>query len=286
MEPQQARAIVGRVLATANQADGARSSTTAAQAYDGLALQMMTAAYSVDTAQGVQVPARPTSDQRPMVILTRSTAYPRFFFAVLPGNHTQPPVVSLLTAKDASSPYRIAGSVNLLPSVRLPGVAEVSQGSPVLGPAAGGLALPPEAVGSSYAAVLNTGSTAPEAARFTDDTFTTQVQQAAAAQRAEVARFGSYMQTHEAVPGALVAIRTSDGGALVFTALRRTSTFTARPGNAATLPADVRVLTGEVQASTFSSTAAELLLFRVPPAGKGKVKLVGASDGLISATAR
>ena len=40
-----------------------------------------------------------------------------------------------------------------------------------------------------------------------------------------------------------------------------------------------------MQASTFSSVAVEMLLFTVPPAGKGRVALVGASDGLISATA-
>jgi hypothetical protein len=285
LEPQQARAIVGRVLTTANQADRTRNATTAAAAYDGLALQMIAAAYEVDTAQGVKVPARPTSDIRPAVLLTRGTAYPRFFFAVLAGNQTQPPVVSLLTAKDASSAYRIAGSVLLLPKAHLPEVADPSEGSPVLAPDTSGLALPPEAVGSNYAAVLNTGSTAPEATHFTSDPFLTQVQQAAAAQRAEVARFGTYAQTHEAVPGAMVAIRTSNGGALVFAALRRTSTFTARPGNVATLPADVRVVTGEVQASTFTSTAAELLLFSVPPAGKGRITLVAASDGLISASA-
>ncbi len=285
LEPQQARAIVGRVLTTATAADTSRSSATAAQAYDGLALQMMAAAYQVDTAQGTTVPPRPTSQTRPGVMLTRGAAYPRFFFTVLPGNSTQPPVVSLLTATNASSAYRIAGSVLLLRGARLPQVADVSEGSPVLAPDTSGLALPPEAVGSSYAAVLNTGSSAPQAAKFRTDSFQSQVQQAAAAQRSGVARFGSYMQTHEAVPGATVAIRTSDGGALVFAALRRTSTFTARPGNVATLPADVRVLTGEVQASSFTSTAAELLLFSVPPAGKGRVTLVGASDGLISATA-
>ncbi len=128
LEPQQARSIVGRVLTAANQADAARSSSTAPQAYDGLALQMITAAYSVDTAQGTAVPKRPASSERPMVMLTRGTAYPRFFFAVLPGSHTQPPVVSLLTAQDASSQYRIAGSVSLLPSARVPAVADVDEG--------------------------------------------------------------------------------------------------------------------------------------------------------------
>jgi hypothetical protein len=285
LEPQQARAIVGRVLAAANSADSTRNTTTAAAAYDGLALQMAAAVYQVDTAQGTTVPTRPSSDIRPTIMLAQGTAYPRFFFTVLAGNQSAPPVVSLLTAKDASSAYRIAGSVLVLQNAHLPAVADPSEGAPVLAPDTTGLALPPEAVGSNYAAVLNTGSTAPQAGRFSNDSFQTQVQQAAAAQRAEVARFGSYAQTHEAVPGAMVAIRTSDGGALVFAALRRTSTFTARPGNVATLPADVRVLTGEVQAATFSSTAAELLLFSVPPAGKGRITLVAASDGLISASA-
>ena len=285
LEPQQARSIVGRILTVANQADAVRSSSTAGQAYDGLALQMMTAAYGVDTAQGTTVPRRPTSSERPMVLLTRGTAYPRFFFTVLPGNHTQPPLVSLLTTKDASSQYRIAGSVSLLPSARIPAVAEVTQGSTVLPADTHGLALSPGAVATAYAAVLNGGSSVPEAGHFRADSFLSQVQQAASAQRATVARFGSYTQSHQPVPGGTLAIRTSDGGALVFTTLLRTSTFTARAGNVATLPPDVRVLTGEVQASSFSSTAAEMLLFSVPPAGKGKVALVGASDGLISATA-
>ena len=61
LEPQQARAIVGRVLTTATEADTSRSSATAAKAYDGLALQMMAAAYQVDTAQGTTIPKRPTS---------------------------------------------------------------------------------------------------------------------------------------------------------------------------------------------------------------------------------
>ncbi len=132
--------------------------------------------------------------------------------------------------------------------------------------------------------MLNSGSSAPEAAHFRVDSFLSQVQQAASAQRATVARFGT-TRNPRPVPGGTLAIRTSDGGALVFTTLQRTSTFTARAGNVATLPADVRVLTGEVQAASFSSTAVELLLFSVPPAGKGRVALVGASDGLISASA-
>jgi hypothetical protein len=81
------------------------------------------------------------------------------------------------------------------------------------------------------------------------------------------------------------AIRTSDGGALVVTSLKRVSTFTARSGNAATLPSDVRVLTGLVQASTFVSTSDEVLVFSVPRAGKGRVQLVAATDGLVSASA-
>jgi len=286
LEPQQARGIVGRVIAEANKADAARSATAAAAAYDGLALQMATTTYQVDAAQGTAVPPRPTSRQRPQVVLTRGAAYPRFFFAVLPGNKNQAPVVSVLTAKDPASAYRIAGSVTMLPHARLPAVADVSEGSPVLAPDTTGLAVSPGSVGTAYAAVLNTGSSAPEAAQFTADAFVTQVQQAAAAQRTEVARFGTYAQTHTVVPGATLAIRTSNGGALVFTALRRQSVFAARPGNLASLPADVRVLTGEVQASKFTSTASELLLFVVPPAGKGKATLVGASDALIAATAQ
>jgi hypothetical protein len=286
LEPQQARAIVGRVLVDANQADQARSASIAARVYDGLALQSRTALYQVSTAQGTTVPARPASRERPAVLLTRGTAYPRFFFTVLAGNAKQAPVVSVLTAKDASSAYRIAGSVLLLPGARLPEVAEPSEGSPVLGPATTGLAVAPGDLAANYAAVLNTGSTAPEAALFRPDSFIEQVQKAAAAQRSGVARFGTYAQSHEPVPGSTLAIRTSNGGALVFTALLRSSTFTARPGNTATLPPDVRVLTGEVQASQFTTTAAELLLFVVPPAGKGHASLVAASDGLISATAK
>jgi hypothetical protein len=286
LEPQQARQIVGRVLAAANQADRARSSAQAAKAYDGLALQTVAALYQVDTAQGLTVPPRPASNTRPAVLLTRGTAYPRFFFAVLAGNNTQAPIVSVLTAKDASSAYRIAGSVILLPGARLPEVADPSEGSPVLAADTTGLAVAPADLGPTYAAVLNTGSSAPEAASFTKDSFVDQVQKAAAAQRQGVARFGTYAQTHTAVPGATLAIRTSNGGALVFTALQRSSTFTARPGNTATLPPDVRVLTGEVQAARFTTTAAELLLFVVPPAGKGRATLVAASDGLISASAK
>lgn len=286
LEPQQARAIVGRVLAAANQADRARSSSAAGQAYDGLALQMVAALYQVDTAQGLTVPARPTSKTRPAVLLTRGAAYPRFFFTVLAGNAKQAPVVSLLTTKDASSGYRIAGSVSLLPGARLPEVAAPSEGSPVLAADTTGLAVSPGDLAPTYAAVLNTGSTAPEAASFTKDSFVDQMQKAAAAQRQGVARFGTYAQTHAAVPGATLAIRTSNGGALVFTALQRSSTFTARPGNTATLPPDVRVLTGEVQAGSFTTTAAELLLFVVPPAGKGRATLVAASDGLVAATAK
>lgn len=285
LEPQQARGIVGRVLEAADAADKARDATKAAKAYDGLALQTATVLYQVDTATGATVPARPTSSTRPIVLLTRGTTYPRYFYAVLPGSAKQAPVVLLLTAKDASSAYRIAGSVTLLPGARLPKVADPTEGSPRLSADTTGLSVAPVDLGPTYAAVLNNGTTAPEAASFTKDTFVDQVQKAAAAQRQGVARFGSYTQTHQAVPGATLALRTSNGGALVFTALQRVSTFTARPGNTATLPPDVRVLTGEVQAATFSTTAAELLLFVVPPAGKGKATLVAASDGVVAAKA-
>jgi hypothetical protein len=285
LEPQQARGIVGRVLSAADHADQTRDASASAAAYDGLALLMATALYQVDTATGVTVPPRPTSPTRPSVLLTRGAQYPRFFFTVLAGNAKQAPVVCLLTAKDASSAYRIAGSVTLLPGARLPSVATPTEGSPRLAADVTGLAIAPGDLGPTYAEVLNNGSTAPEAANFTKDTFVDQVQKAAAAQRQGVARFGTYAQTHQAVPGSTLAIRTSNGGALVFTSLRRQSTFTGRAGNTATLPPDVRVLTGEVQAARFTTTAAELLLFVVPPAGKGNATLVAASDGIIAATA-
>jgi hypothetical protein len=285
LEPQQARGIVGRVLPAANAADKARDATKARAAYDGLALQMVTALYQVDIATGSTVPVRPASSTRPIVLLTRGTAYPRFFYAVLPGTAKQAPVVLLLTAHNAGSAYRIAGSVTLLPGARLPEVADPAEGSPRLTSDTTGLAVAPQDLAPAYAAVLNNGTTAPEAANFTKDTFVDQVQKTAAAQRQGVARFGTYVQTHQAVPGGTLAVRTSNGGALVFTELRRTSTFRARSGNAATLPPDVRVLTGEVQASTFTTTAAELLMFVVPPAGKGKATLVAAADGLVAAKA-
>lgn len=285
LEPQQARAIVGRVLDAADAADKGRDATKAAAAYDGLALQTATALYQVDTATGATVPARPTSSDRPSVLLTRGAAYPRFFFAVLPGSARQAPAVLLLTAKDASAAYRIGGSVTLLPGARLPKVADPTEGSPRLAADTTGLSVSPGDLGPTYADVLNNGTTAPQAGSFAKDSFVDQVQKAAAAQRQGVARFGTYTQTHQAVPGATFAIRTTDGGALVLTALQRISTFTARAGNTATLPPDVRVLTGEVQAGTFTTTAAEMLLFVVPPAGKGKAQLVAASDGLIAAKA-
>jgi len=132
--------------------------------------------------------------------------------------------------------------------------------------------------------VLNTGSTAPEAAHFTGDPFLTQVQQAAAAQRAEVARFGTYAQTHEAVPGAMWRFARATAG-------RSSSRRCAGP---------VRSPRGRERGDVAGGRAGrdrrgaglvlhvhrgELLLFSVPPAGKGRITLVAASDGLISATA-
>jgi len=143
----------------------------------------------------------------------------------------------------------------------------------------------PEQVAIRYADVLNRGPASAFAGAFTADTYRTQLNARLGSDRAAIVKSGvaTLVSAHSRVPGAVYAVRTADGGALVVVAIRQDYRVLVTPGKGAvTADPDLAALAGR---STFSTgldrIATEVLAFHVPPS----VPTSATASGSPSATA-
>jgi hypothetical protein len=196
----------------------------------------------------------------------------------------------LFVSPSARAPYGLWAQLHLLPGAALPAAAPGAAGVQALAPTAQGLVMTPAAVAARYADVLNRGAVSGYASSFARDDFRAQVEQRLAADRAAIVTpgFATLSSAHTPIPGAVYALRTSDGGALVLVALRQVYVAVVRSG-AVTVDADLAALAGRAGRLQFTRsltrTSVEVLAFQVPATTLGgPVRLVAASKADTSAT--
>ncbi len=220
------------------------------------------------------------------LVVPSQYGWPRWFLAVgsLPSRPT--PLLSVLSSSTARVPYGLWAQLAMLPGASLPGTAPVEQGAAAVPPAAGGLLVAPQDVGPQYADLLTRGASSPAAAHFAPDVFRTQVTQQLARDKAAFVRYGTVAARHTAQPGAVLALRTADGGALVIAVLSETYVVKVR-ASAGTVKVDptLAALAGKDRFSTqVTRTSQEVVAFVVPAQGStARVQVVAASKVDLSA---
>ncbi|MDQ1293522.1 MAG: hypothetical protein QG608_1403 [Actinomycetota bacterium] len=229
------------------------------------------------------------------ILLTRGTAWPRWFLTVGANSGKGLPRVSVLLAGEEGLDHGIWAQMLLLPGRALPAVDPATEGAERLTPTAPGLVATPSQAALRYADLLNRGNSSTFVTGFASDDFRRQVREQLAADRRRMVRtqsgkevsVGTITSNHAVRPDGILALRTADGGALVIASLRQTQVLKVtqkggklRPDSSLTALAGRKTFTDRL-----TRVSAEVLAFTVPKAGSGgKITLIGATKGDIAVT--
>ncbi|MEJ2577620.1 MAG: hypothetical protein P8Z68_00820 [Kineosporiaceae bacterium] len=215
------------------------------------------------------------------VLVPSSSGWPRWFVAVGSTPKRSTPVVSVLRSTAAQDPYGLWAQLILLPGQALPEVAPAGEGAQELAGDATGLMLTPEEVATRYADLLTRGSHSASAALFAPDLLRTQVTAQVVADRKELDGLATVTVTHRASGGPVLALGTSDGGALVVAELTETYRL-EKEAAADKLGIGDPALAALAGRSSFGTevvrTSQELVAFVIPPdsVAHGQIRVVAA----------
>lgn len=283
--PGQAQHVLGEVDAALARAVPLRNPRLLGARVIGPASRELTARLDVAAALKRTLPTPGPLVLRRLV-LPAASDWPRWFLAAgtVPGEPT--PVLRVLRSVTARDPFGMWGELSLLPGASLPDLASPLTGTPHVRPDdATGLVLAPSAVVDRYARALTAGS-AP-GADFAPDQFREQVAGQTAADRRTLGSAGiaEVYNVHRPSADGVLALRTQDGGALVVAALEQLYQVRVERGRGlVTLDADLAALAKVARIGRrLRRTSVETLAFRVPPTGGGKVSVVAAAKGDVSA---
>ncbi|HET7477736.1 MAG TPA: hypothetical protein VFJ97_17170 [Dermatophilaceae bacterium] len=285
LSTEQARSVLRRQFTAAQQAapGAATAPEASAAAYTGPALLAAQARLKLGaSAGGTGGPAALAPEQPGLLAVSRGVGYPRALLAQTIPSSNALPVLHLLVSPDVATPFRIASSATMLPASSVQPFAAPGAGSPLVTDGLD-LAVRPAALFDAYAQALSFATTLPASAPFATDPFLAQVRLNATNQARAVVTQASFVQKHEVVPGSIYAVQQADGAALAFGVLRRTDTFTVKPGQTITAPADfVALVPGKSRITrTAVMQTLEFLVFEVPKRS-GPAVLVAAQDQLVA----
>ncbi|MFI6426591.1 hypothetical protein [Promicromonospora sp. NPDC050880] len=223
------------------------------------------------------------SMQMQQVILPSDQGWPRSSFAVTeqPDARTTPVLMAFEQA-GARDQYKLWAYVQLASLVTMPRFAEPGFGSATVPADDTSLLVPPGVVAGQYASVLTVGDRSKHAGTFAaDDALRQRLREDGREQVAQIEEQdgeGRFSTAFEPVEGAVKAVRTVDGGAMVLAALRGQETLRAEEGwQLAPVSSSAAALWGggagnDVLKTSYHYTVA----WYVPPAGSAAtVSLLG-----------
>jgi hypothetical protein len=231
----------------------------------------------------------PAVIKRVRLLVPAQRAWPRFFVAVGDTRDESTYLLQVLTTPTARTPYGLWAQPVMLPGATLPEVISSDTGAPVVSPDASGLVLAPKDVLAGYAEYLNKRALTPNSKNFRRSTYSDQILDRLAADQKALKAVATVTSTHSVVPGEPFALRTKDGGALVIGALSQEYKISVKKGKGTVgvSDADLAALAGGKKSfsKSFTRTASEVLVFRVPPRGGGPITVIAAQKGDIEASA-
>jgi hypothetical protein len=234
--------------------------------------------------------AAPTQVEELRLIVPTGRSWPRFFVAVGNAAKTSTPVLRVLSSSSPRSPYGLWAEALMLPGATLPETAAATVGSAPVEPDAGGLVATPKEVLSGFAGYLNAGAKSTASKQFRRSVYSDQLLQRLAADRKALKAVATVSSTHTVGSSDPLSLRTADGGALVFGELKQEYVVTVKKGKGTVKVSDQDVAAlagGKTQfGKNFTRTAVEIVVFNVPPSGKGLITVIAAQKGDVKAVAK
>jgi hypothetical protein len=324
LDERQIRRIVDRVTTTIASADATNDVTLIETRMTGPALELKSADYALRSKDSAQVPSSPMIPTDGEVVLSLpqqvpsdSDAWPRRLFVVvaqpqaLEGGDTSPtatpsptataepapvvlpPVAMMLTQESPRAAYKVAYLVALQSD--LPEVPATEDGAALLPPDSSLVSFPLSDVGPAYADILARDTASPEYTRFdiANDRFIlgwglAKQQEQQANQQAQDSPNNMGFSTI-AGDGPLIALATTEGGAIVTGTVRQTADVTpAEAGAKVIAQGDIQLLSGVERSELgYTSTYAGQLLFYVPPLDSvDPIVVLGYSGGIVASRER
>jgi hypothetical protein len=257
---------VGAVLADR---DAALDAAGLEARLSGPALAIRSAEYVRAVATNGERPpvALPTTAQTTIVPDTDTWPRTQMVVTEQPAD-LQAPLLLVLQQDGPREPYRLWSWARLGPSVQMPATADPTVGSEPVAADDTSLLLPPAEALAQYADVLTNGDASAAAATFPPDFFRTALGGARSQTAASLQAVATVAETVAPVEGAVTALRTADGGAIVVGQLSTVTTVTLSQGSI-TLndPFDAALAGKGSVTSNLVRTWTDVVALYVPPAG-------------------
>ncbi len=288
----QLKTILNEIVATVTKADETTDRELLKTRMSGGALATRLANYTMH-ANDSAIPALPPIGSLPLTFVMPQAAdtWPRSVLVVSQDEEDpdSPTTGIVLVQKSPRENYKIDYMVTLEPDAYVPETAPAELGSSVVAPDSKLLMIAPQDLALAYGDVLINGDASLYYEFFdvASDTLLPQVGRDYKVNKANsIAERASLAFSEQKGSGSDVALATLDSGAIVAVTLDEVEQVTPLANGAAVIPeGQQKALLGTNATSGIRSVYTLQLLFYVPPIGaEGKIKLLGFTQGLTSAT--
>jgi len=282
--------ILSSVAGTVQKADAAKDASLLKERTSSTALALREANYAAagkvpDTEAPAAVAASPLLTD----LVSTGTGFPRTVVAVTQGEDNTVPQALVLVQASARENYKLVSAIQMLPGTTFPQPPANGSGvEAVAADSAEGLKLAPQAAVDALADAL-TNPDGGNKETFAPNSFA----EAVTTFQAEVTanpdnEFATITFKHTPVPSDTRALRTADGGAIVFGYMSHNySSVPREAGDSINLEGTIyETLTGEKNTEAgIDVTYGEAVMIYVPPASDtGQAEVIGAAQELLSAT--
>lgn len=291
--PGQIDRIFTGVIDGARAADSASKSSELGPRFGEPAISIRQRKYDVKTKVPERSGPAPFSNIRQADVVTISTTWPKMFMSIHETIGEQAPALTVLTQQDVWSPWQVRLTATLLPGVELPELAAPETGTaPIAAEDGTGLVASPRDALTKLASVLNDGLGSPDSALVDRGTFANTVSNEQSTEKKSVnegceGECVKYWLKRDVRPDSVWAVKTTKGGALAVGVLDAERNFeVTKPDVKIPLVGELKQLSGKDEATKkLQVKLVEVVVIAIPPAGDGKIKVVGSDRTLFEVNA-
>jgi hypothetical protein len=284
----QADAVIQALDEVLVAGDEAKDAAALAPRVEDPALAMRAAQYTLDQRSNGERTPSPLTTAHDVRVIAATDTWPRTLIAVTdPPEGTTSPLVLTLKQNDPRSQYKLWAWARLFPGIETPPLAQPEVGSPQLPPDASGLVLTPEETVAAYADVLAQGGDSEYAATFGSDPFVDQLRSSASTVSSNLQGLADVSFQASPIEGAVVAMGTADGGAIVVGTITNSLTIKKTlTGSTLELGGEIKQWLGDGTIPSIAKvTYTSPVVFEVPAAADGAtITVMGAEQVLVDAT--